>query len=109
MKRKIKLKYYIIRWDWNENKVVKYNILGDDLIEDIYKKVKNKKIQDSNELKNYLDREFKYYYWSKAEAEMIVSDLMERHGEKIDMYRLIADNLDLLTEYINNKMQLNLK
>ena len=56
-----------------------------------------------------------YHYWSKTECEMAIGPLWPKElkdlekFEKIDMYRQIEMNLDRITEYIINKMEIEFK
>ena len=40
MKRNIKLEYYVLNFDFNNRKIIKYNVLGN--WEDVIKKMKKK-------------------------------------------------------------------
>ena len=50
-----------------------------------------------------------YDYWSKTESEFYISDLHGDDYEKIDIWRQIEPNLDLIVEYVNSKMELGLE
>lgn len=104
--KNVELEWYVLRWDFNQKKVVNYNILKWRK-EDIANEVRKKHIHNKSILKEYLKTVFIYDYWSKAECEFYISDLHGDDYEKIDMWRQIEPNLDIITDYINDKMKLN--
>lgn len=105
MKVKVKLEWYVLKWDINTNKVVNYNIL-EGLNNDIAKEVRSGRVYDKSILRSYLKTEFMYSFWSKTEAEFYISDLHGDEYEKVDIWRQIEPNLDLIVDYINSKMDL---
>lgn len=104
-----KLEWYVLNYEWNEHKIVNYNIFGQRFVDELYKKVKSKKINNIQELKEYIDSYCKYYYWSRCEYEILVGDLFGKYPsefEKIDVYRQIEMNIDRITEYVNNELKI---
>lgn len=106
--KSIDLKWYVLRWDFNSKKVVNYNILQWRK-EDIANEVREKSIYNKSILREYLKTTFMYDYWSKTECEFYISDLHGDDCEKIDIWRQIEPNLDLIVEYVNSKMELGLE
>ena len=106
MRRK-KLEWYVLCWDFNSKKMIKYNIFAELIIEDLMKEVKAKRVYNKSILREYLKTQFMYYYWSKVEYEFFASDLNGMKYEKIDVWRQIEPNLDIIVDYIN--LELNLK
>ena len=106
--KSIDLKWYVLRWDFNSKKVVNYNILQWRK-EDIANEVREKSIYNKSILREYLKTTFMYDYWSKTECEFYISDLHGDDYEKIDIWRQIEPNLDLIVEYVNSKMELGLE
>lgn len=104
--KNVKLEWYVLRWDDSKKTVVNYNILQWRK-EDIANEVKHKRIYNKSILREYLKTTFMYDYWSKAECEMLITDL-HRNGDfiKIDIWRQIEPNLNNIVEYINTKMDL---
>ena len=49
-----------------------------------------------------------YDYWGKAECEFFISGLFGDDCEKVDLWKQIEPNLDIITEYVNQKCDLNL-
>lgn len=99
------LEWYVLRWDVNIKGTTDYNIFAG-LTEDLCKNLRAKKITNKNELKEYLKRKFMYYYWSKTECEMYISDLHGNDYEKVDMWKQIKPNLNNIVDYVNTKYDL---
>ena len=108
MKRNIKLEYYVLNFDFNNRKIIKYNVLGN--WEDTIRK-KKKKSNSYEEIKELLMREFKYRYWGKAEYEIIAAGLMfqDESAVKIDVWSQIEPNFNIIADYIKNTMNLEWK
>lgn len=106
---KTKLKWYVLNYSFNERKVKPYNVLGywDEDIKKARKKMKTKA-----ELKEWLNKEFMYHYWSKAECETMMGGFTTEPEEleKIDIYTQLKPNLDIITDYVITTLGLkNLK
>lgn len=106
--KNVNLEWYVLRWDFNSKKVINYNILQWRK-EDIANEVRRKRIYNKSILREYLKTTFMYDYWSKTECEFYISDLHGDEYEKIDIWRQIEPNLDLIVEYVNSKMELGLE
>lgn len=107
--KRINLEWNVLNWDNNLKKVKSINILDDDLKTIIYKNIRSKKIKNYKELKEFLDRRFQYHYWSRCEYEIAIGSIFMKdiiEAEKIDVYDQIKINLDRITEYIINKMEI---
>ena len=113
MKRSQKLKYYVFRYDWNSKDLVRCNILNEYFIEELKKEIKRYKINNREQFKERLMLNFRYYYRSKAEHEVLVCDLFPKDYEdfckqaiKIDIWYQIEPNIDLITDYIIRELRL---
>lgn len=104
--RSASLKWYVLQWDINKKKVVNCNILSG-MKEDIAKEVRREHLHDRTSLRVYLEKKFKYRYWSQTECEFFISDLHGDDYEKVDMWRQIEPNLDRIVDYVNKEMDLN--
>jgi hypothetical protein len=105
----MELEWNVLIYDLNSRKIKLYNIFRNDFILEIRNKSKSKKIKTYLELKEYINNWAKYYYWSKTEYEIAVGGLFSEYPdefEKIDIYRQIEMNLDRITEYVSNKLQI---
>lgn len=103
------LEWKVLNSDFNKDKIIEYNVFNKELENDIKKAVKDKMILNYAELKSYIQKKFRYQYWSRAEYEILVSGLFSKNTEKIDIYRQLEINLDRITEYVNNTLELNFK
>ena len=104
-----KLKWYVLDWDDNNKKVKPINIL-EGLAEELAKEVKSGRVHNKSILREYLKTTLMYDYWSKAECEFFISGLSSGNdGEKVDLWKQIEPNLDIITEYVNQKCDLNFK
>ena len=107
----IKVKNLNLTWnvlisDTNNKEIRPYNIIRQDLIDDIVKKYRKKELKNIEELRELIRGWAFYHYSSRCEYEIMVGDLFERHSEKVDAYVQILMNLDRLTEYISREMRL---
>lgn len=111
-KAKMKKKFNTLEWnvlihDFNGNRFVYYNVLREDLLDDILKLAKKpftyKKLQD------VVQRWAMYHYWSKSEWEFIASSLFGDDETKIDAYMQLEMNIDRLTEYLIRELELEVQ
>lgn len=101
----IKLEWNVLWHDFNSNKIKNLNIFNSDFANEL----KSKQIKSYKELKGYIDSWARYHYWCRAEYEISVGGLFSKYPdefEKIDIYKQIKMNLDRITEYVNNKLQI---
>lgn len=106
------LKWYVLYYDFNTDKVTDCNIFGGDFIEELHADVLKKKVTTFAELREYIRKWAMYHYWSKAEFEIAVGWLgcrQVKELEVVDIYRQILMNLDRITEYVNSELRLNFK
>ena len=102
------LNWYAFYWDCNSNSLERTDVIHSDLIDDVKKAIK--KGQDFNQIKEIIRCNLMWYYWSKSEWEVLVSDLhmcedSPKHNvEKIDIYYQLEPNLDRITEYMINNL-----
>lgn len=99
------LKWYVLKEEFNSRDVKPYNVLKG--WEDDIKKAR-KKCKTRQEFKDWLNREFRYYYWSKSECEIIVAGLFaksDKDYKKIDIYYQLEPNLDIIVDYIIKEMK----
>ena len=108
---KVKLEWNVLMHDFSVDKIIKYNVLDDTyIIDSIKKAVRKKDITTFNELKEFLCKKFRARYWSRTEYEILVSGLFNKDKVyKIDAWYQIEMNLDNITEYVINKLKLDVK
>lgn len=119
------LVYEVFFYDFNNKKLVGKNIFYKGAIEEIIRNIKRKinlptdvkyenldyamKLTDIQperyniiDIKEAIESWAKYNYWSRAEYELMIGDLYEEDTskyEKVDIYKQIMLNLDLITKY----------
>lgn len=108
---KNELEWYVLNYDFNSNKIIMYNVLKYwyDKIKEARKK---RKFNNRQTFKEWLKRNFMYYYWSKSECEIQVAGLLakdEKEFEKIDIWYQLEPNLDNICDYLIAKMNFRFK
>lgn len=46
-----------------------------------------------------IERETRYYFWSRCEYEVVMSDMFDRAERKVDVYTQLIANWDRFVEY----------
>lgn len=103
------LKWYVLHQSFNKEEIEFYNVLQgwEERIRKARKKVKTK-----TEFKEWLKKEFMYYYWSRSEYEIVVGGLFSKYPKefkKVDIWSQIEPNLDIITDYIIKEMKFKFK
>lgn len=102
MKRKserIIKSFYVINFDVNRKKMVKYDIIPYLLQE--YDSIKNKKDipKTLDDVKAWIDSKAMYQWWSRCEYEIILSGWPYTDiQEKWDVYGQVKMNIDIISE-----------
>lgn len=113
--KNVKLEWYVLRYNMNKKIIESYNVFHDDFIPELHKQiVKKKKITNYNELRGYVHSYFTYYYWCKAEHEVLIGGLCGLFGDKnnfqkIDIYTQLMLNFDRIMEYIIKELNIKFK
>lgn len=107
-----KLEWYTLNWDFNSNKLFNFNIFHntEGFIETLKRKMTKKEIQTKQDLKDMILL-YCRDYWSRGEYEIEVNDLGNKPEEaiKIDVFYQVEMNIDRITEYVNNELQIGLE
>lgn len=82
--KNVELKWNVLYWNTNKNKVENYNIFSDDFKNNLYKKIKTKKITNYNELKEDINKWAMYHYWSKTECEIVIGGLHCKYPDEFE-------------------------
>ena len=97
-----KLEWYALYWNWNEDCLVKINVIREELINEVKKLIKH--TDDYDIIKTLIKNNLMYHYWSKCEFEIVVRDFAElkpdTREQKIDVWYQLEPNLDRIVEYI---------
>ena len=109
--KKSELQWNVMIHDFNSNNIRSYNVLNDSYIIDSLKNaIKKGEVTSFNDVKNFLSGKFKAQYWSRTEYEMLVSGLFDKsEAKKIDVWYQLEMNIDNITEYVINKLNLKIK
>ena len=104
----VNLDWRVLNYDWNQHKVIDANVFYSDTPERIAKEIRSGRIKSKEDLHFWLNREFQYHYWSRAEYEIMVGDLGAKLEdlEKIDVYRQLKMNMDRIVDYVIQKMEI---
>lgn len=103
------MKWNVFYYDINRKKISTFNIFDHGRFrEDIKKELR--KCKTKEEFAERLKSNLMYYFWSKAEWEIIISPWVggdrERDAVKIDVYEQVMNNFDILLDYVwNNKKE----
>lgn len=107
--KNIKLEWNVLCRDFGSSQIKTYNVLGGLFPEKLAKDIKKHKIENRDQLKDFLKTEFMHRYWSRSEYEIVIGGLFSKYPdefEKIDIWRQIEMNFDNLIDYIIREMQL---
>lgn len=125
--REVNLEFYVLNYNWNENKVVNYNIFNNIHVYEFTIKAVKKYLRNqskySKTIYGYGDKETKILYgkeafveelrsiiqwqeWSRREYEISVGDAFEsdiNKMEKWDCYQQFLPNKELVADYVINQ------
>lgn len=122
------LKWIVYGDDFNSREIVKYNIFDHmSFVEDVYK-IKKKFKNDFESFSKEVKRSLMYYFWSKCEYEVIITDwptsfvtqksiediketpsgrvdgVQLEKGIKVDIYDQVGLNWDAFINYLWNNL-----
>lgn len=108
--KNVRLSWKVLNHDFNNDKIISQDIFYTSSAEEIAKRIKRDKIDSYEKFKESMRRYFMNQFWCRAECEIMVSGLHTRvEPEKIDVWRQIEMNFDLILEYIIYKMDIDFK
>lgn len=98
------LEWYVYYYDMNSSQLKTFNIFNHrgfkNVIEEIFKKY-----YSMEEFKKAVKSELMYYFWSKAEWEIVISDWFGKQVEKkIDVYDQVMLNWDRFIEWLYHEL-----
>ena len=96
------LKWVVLIWSFNEDKIEEYNIFDNSNIVTFLKSSINKEY-NLEDFTYELDKELRQTFWSKCEYEALIGGLFTRDTsryKKIDVYDQLRPNILLLSKYI---------
>lgn len=99
--------------DFNNRCIKTYNIFDHRGFKEDLLKIYNEYKDNKDEFLIKLQKSLQYYYWSKCEWEIILSDWppsKKFNDEKVSVYDQLVLNWDVFTEYVwNNRDSINSK
>ena len=97
------MEWNVYTYNCNARRVEPYNIFNHySFIKDCQKALKEFK-DDKGQFIESIRRSLMYYYWSKCEWEIVISDFpphQDFSGKKVDVYDQIRMNWDSFVEYL---------
>ena len=105
-----KLEFYVLRFDFNTNQIQPFNIFRDDFTNRLKKEYKNGKIKCKSDLKELIQK-WCLEYRGRTEYEIFIGDAFcnKEEYKKIDCYEQLMMNIDIITNYVNEKYDIGLK
>ena len=107
---KLKLEWYVLNHDFNTEKIYNFNVLQHGYLLDLIRMIEEEyyNVHDYESLKECIKRWANYNFNHKTECEIFVYGWFDKEDKetKISIYDQLEPNLEVLTEYINRKLQL---
>ena len=99
------MEWYAFIEDFNGRTIEKFNIFNHHAFREDCKKNAKKYKDDKEKFLEEVRRDLMYYFWSKAEYEIILTSMFESphhrfKSEKIDVYDQVMMNWPAFAEYI---------
>lgn len=96
------LEWNVVWHSFNKKQIEKFNVFRHrGFFESVVKLTKEK---DYDTFQNKLRREAMYYFWSKFEYEILITDMMGDGETKIDIYYQLELNWDKFSRYVWNSL-----
>lgn len=99
------MQYNVFMEDFNGKKIVVFNIFSHGRFREDCRKNAKKYKDDREKFLEEVRRDLKYYFWSKAEYEVVLTTLINSphhpfKEEKIDIYDQVMLNWEVFSNYI---------
>ena len=107
-KPKYKLRWIVFYYNVNKGSVERWNVFENYRFVDDCIKARTKCKDDKEGFLKAVKSSLMYYYWSKAEWEIVIYGFFRDVGEqKVDVYDQVMLNWEIFSEYIwNNRKDL---
>ena len=91
--------WYVYRYNINKKRIEKYNIFNHG---SFAKDIENIIEEDPFDIEKRIKKILLYYFWSKAEWEIIISPFIgeETEAVKIDVYNQVMNNWEHFSNYV---------
>lgn len=96
------LHWNVFNHDFNKDKIVSYDIFSHLGFVADFKKA-DKRAKNNDEFLDEVEHLLQYYFWAKAEHEILVKGLFDNENKsqvKIDVYAQIKLNWNTFTQYL---------
>lgn len=94
------LEWNVWRYNYNTNKIEPFNVFRHYSFNKAVTNIFSKRLH-KNEFEEAIDKEAMYYFWCKAEYEVMVSELFDKKTRaKIDIYSQLKLNWDKFIDYL---------
>ena len=105
MKRQLK-QFYVLNWDHNKDMIEHYEVLP--YFRDCWeKKPKSQRPENKEELKNFIQDNSRYMFWSRCEYEMICHGWPKKQDDyKIDIHEQIMMNIDIIVDILAEEFKI---
>lgn len=91
-------KFNVLRWDFNTDSLIHYDVLPYFRMCIEETKVKPKLLED---FKKLIEKESRYNFWSRCEYEMICHGWpVRKNDHKLDIHEQIMMNIDIIAEIL---------
>ena len=95
------MEWNVFIYDINHRKIVPYNIFNNAKFKEYCIKAYKESKNDEPALKEKIESELKYYYWSRCEWEVLISGFPDNdNAKKVDVYGQVALNIDRFIKYV---------
>lgn len=109
-KGRLELEWYVLNHDFNTKEIYNFNVLQQGYLLDLIRMIEDKyyNVHNYSSLKECVEKWANYHFNHKTEYEIFVKGWFDDEDKwtKISVYDQLIKNLNLLTWYINNKLQL---
>ena len=97
------MKWNVFYYNVNKKKIETFNIFDHSNFKKYVDELL-KECNDKEEFEKALNMELMYYFWSKAEWEVIIAPWVggdkEKEAKKIDVYKQVIANWDIFLDYV---------
>ena len=96
-------KFNVLRWDFNMDKLVYYDVLP--YFRRCYDDAKDKPLT-REEIKEFIEKKSAYQFWGRCEYEMICHGWPVRNNDhKLDVHEQIMMNIDTITDILFDEVK----
>lgn len=101
------LEWNVLYYNSNAKRIEWFNVFQHNSFNKAVKEIFNKQVWLSlDEFEDAIDKEAMYYFWRKAEYEIMISDWIgEKTKAKIDIYSQLKLNWNRFIDYLWNEYQ----